>query len=454
MHDRGKKFILLAVMLLSAFVLSGCALLYGDGLLALPSLPAEYVELQDEINAVLSTGAVSAAAESGANRQAIQLVDLDGDGENETVAFFREPDGSFLIKAYRSEDGDYREIGSAQAVGLTLHAIHYPVVSVTGQKCLAVCWGIDESSSYGLDVYAFTGGGMENILNVQYSSILVGDLSGNSLDELCVAVRDQVSGQMSMRIYGYTGRTYEQDVELLLCSEAKSVSQMLIGRSGSGARSLFVDSAAFGGGYVTDVLTYDEASARPVSLSRRMDGDTGMRTWRSVDAFSADIDGDGITEVPAAASMMSAIYPDEKNKLDWLEYDDDRVTAKLRTCHMPSDGWYLRWMDGWDDKVVIQTTRYSRMVKTVFFLLPDDMTVSAIPQPDDGNTLLTVYVFNGDNSQAYISVYEAAELARRNGRIYAYVPGSVSSSRYAVDPQQVTEAFTAIETVWSLEAYR
>ena len=48
MHERGKKFILLAVMLLSAFVLSGCALLYGDGLLALPSLPAEYVELQDE----------------------------------------------------------------------------------------------------------------------------------------------------------------------------------------------------------------------------------------------------------------------------------------------------------------------------------------------------------------------------------------------------------------------
>ena len=55
------KAILLAALLSAASMLSGCTLLYGDSLLALPSLPAEYVELQKEINKVLSTGAVSAA---------------------------------------------------------------------------------------------------------------------------------------------------------------------------------------------------------------------------------------------------------------------------------------------------------------------------------------------------------------------------------------------------------
>ncbi len=453
MRGTVKRCISLAAALFAAAVFSGCALLYGDGLLALPSLPAEYVELQDEINSVLATGAVSAAAESGSNRQAIQLVDLDGDGENETVAFFREADGSFLIKAYRSEDGDYREIGSAQAVGLTLHSIHYPVVSVTGQKSLAVCWGIDESSTYGMDVYLFTPNGMENVLTAQFSSTLIGDLTGNSLDEIAVASRDQVSGQLSMRVYEFSGRGYEQASELLLCAEARSVTRMTIGRCAGGTRALFVDSAAFGGGYVTDVLAADALTGRVQSLTRRLDGESGMRTWRSIDVYCEDIDGDGVTEVPSAASMMSSIYPDEKNKIDWLEYGDDYAAVKLRTCHMPSDGWYLRWMPGWDDKVVIRTTRYSRMVRTVFFLLPDDMTVSSIPEPDEGNTLLTVYVFNGDNSQAYISAYEAAELARRNGRIYAYVPGAANGTKYAVDSQKVAGAFTAVETVWSLEAY-
>ena len=207
------KAILLAALLSAASMLSGCTLLYGDSLLALPSLPAEYVELQKEINKVLSTGAVSAAAESGGNRQAIQLVDIDGDGVNETVAFFREQDGNYLIKAYKKEQENYVEIGTAQAVGLTLHSIYYPVVSATGQRCLAVCWGIDESNNYGMDVYSFGADGMTSILNVQYSGIFVGDLYDDGLDELCFSVRDQMTGQLALRVYSFSGGGYVMDGE-------------------------------------------------------------------------------------------------------------------------------------------------------------------------------------------------------------------------------------------------
>ncbi|MBQ3092407.1 MAG: hypothetical protein IJC44_07760, partial [Clostridia bacterium] len=149
-----KKMITAAAVLVGTVLLSGCVQ-YGDGLLALPSLPAEHVELQSQINKVLETGAVSAAAESGANRQSIQQIDLDGDSENEYIAFFRDEDGNYLIKAYKKTEDDYEEIGSAEAVGLTLHSIYYPVSSVTGEKSLAVCWGIDESNNYGMTVYTF-----------------------------------------------------------------------------------------------------------------------------------------------------------------------------------------------------------------------------------------------------------------------------------------------------------
>ena len=98
-----KKLITAAAVLVGTVLLSGCVQ-YGDGLLALPSLPAEHVELQSQINKVLETGAVSAAAESGANRQSIQQIDLDGDSENEYIAFFREEDGNYLIKAYKKNE--------------------------------------------------------------------------------------------------------------------------------------------------------------------------------------------------------------------------------------------------------------------------------------------------------------------------------------------------------------
>ena len=78
MNRKIKNCIAAGMLAAASVFMSGCAIQYGDGLLALPSLPAEYVELQGEINKVLETGAVSAAAESGANRQSIQLVDIDG----------------------------------------------------------------------------------------------------------------------------------------------------------------------------------------------------------------------------------------------------------------------------------------------------------------------------------------------------------------------------------------
>ncbi|MEA4920720.1 MAG: hypothetical protein VB078_07360 [Clostridiaceae bacterium] len=447
-----KKLILAAMFMASAALFSGCALQlqYGDGLLALPSLPAEYIELQSQINNILETGAVSAAAESGENRQSIQLVDIDGDGANETIAFFRQTDGNYLIKAYKKEAGSYKEIGSVEAVGLTLHSIYYPVSSVTGQKCLAVCWGIDESNNYGMTVYTFGEDGMEDILSVQYSGIIVGDFSGDSLDELCFAVKDQSSGQMTLKVYSLKGKMYEQDAEILLCNEVKNVSSMTLGRYNKNSKAIFLDSAAYGGGYVTDVVTYS-VDGYLRDLSREKDSGSGIKTWRSIEIYCKDIDRDGILEVPTAYSMMSSLYSDEKNKLNWLEFGETGFTSKLKTYHMPSDDWYLKWMDNWDDRVVVQTTRYSRMVKTVFFLLPKNFSISAMPQPDESNTLLTLYMFSGDNRQAYISVYEAKAIIQKNGFVYAYALGKADYPEYAVTEENVLANFSRIENEWTLE---
>ena len=56
---------------------------------ALPKLSGEYESLESQIDALLSSGAEYAAPTSGSNLQSVQMIDLDGDGEEEAVAFFR-----------------------------------------------------------------------------------------------------------------------------------------------------------------------------------------------------------------------------------------------------------------------------------------------------------------------------------------------------------------------------
>ena len=91
-------------MIFLASMLSGCTIpkltLNSEDLYSLPTLPAKYTELNTQLNEILESGAEYAAPTSGANIQSVQLVDLDGDGREEAVAFFRNAAEEKPLKIY------------------------------------------------------------------------------------------------------------------------------------------------------------------------------------------------------------------------------------------------------------------------------------------------------------------------------------------------------------------
>ena len=108
---RFRRSLTLAGLLFAASLLSGCSqprlTLSPEELYALPTLPAKYTELNTQLSALLESGAEYAAPTSGANIQSVQLVDLDGDGREEAVAFFRNSSEEKPLKIYIfSADGD------------------------------------------------------------------------------------------------------------------------------------------------------------------------------------------------------------------------------------------------------------------------------------------------------------------------------------------------------------
>ena len=87
------KRLILLLMLLGTMMLSGCNLpeptLDPEDLYRLPTLPAKYTELNLRLNEILEQGAEYAAPSSGAIIQPVEMVDFDGDGSEEALAFFR-----------------------------------------------------------------------------------------------------------------------------------------------------------------------------------------------------------------------------------------------------------------------------------------------------------------------------------------------------------------------------
>ena len=80
---RERAGVLLAALGLAA-ALSGCMFASSpEDLYSLPKLPEEYVDLEQELAVLVNNGYEYAAPTGGENIQLVQMVDIDGDGEDE-----------------------------------------------------------------------------------------------------------------------------------------------------------------------------------------------------------------------------------------------------------------------------------------------------------------------------------------------------------------------------------
>ena len=444
-----------ALLLLLTLLLGGCSLEYGDGLLSLPKLPGEYLLLQREIDAILSTGAVYATAETGANRQAVQLIDMDGDGEDEAIAFFRMPGGDFLVCAYQRAPEGYVEIGRAEGFGSTIHAVHYPRISAEGELALALSWGLEDVGSYGMTVFGFTGGGLQSMMDIQYSSLLVRDFNGDSLDELCFAVRDAVTGRFSLRTYGHSRGAFRLQSEAPLCTEVRSVSRMTPGTTRGGRTAVFVDSVSTGSGYVTDVIALTEGGA--VNETIDLVSDSGLKTWRLGSVSSMDIDGDGIIDVPTVADPPEGASQagedlqagDGRFKLCWRDFaQGEEPIVAATTYHSISEEWYLLWPESWGSSVKARRSSASGVSRTEFVAADD-----TLPEAEWGMSLLEVFVYTGDNRVVY-AVADGVKILRQTERcIYGYLLPESAPPAYALTAEQAEQLIKLVEKEWTAGGY-
>ena len=152
-----------------AGTLSGCSLNLAaspEDLYALPQLPAEYAGLNNSIRQLIEAGAEYAAPTAGTNLQPLQLVDLDGDGQEEALAFLRRGSDERALKIYiyeRTEQG-YAQSAVIEGSGTAVYSVDYRDLDGDGRQEILVSWQVGPEMQV-LSVFTIHLGASRDLMN-------------------------------------------------------------------------------------------------------------------------------------------------------------------------------------------------------------------------------------------------------------------------------------------------
>ena len=441
----------------SCLLLSGCFFSSPEDLFNLPQPPAEYENLMAEIEETrqtlaeqYSTTVEDVPPSSGDNTSTVQILDMDGDGSQETaVTFFRVVGAEMPIRIYfyrLQEDESYEVSNIVEGDGTAVYAIHYvdldgyvdPETGKTRQE-VVVSWQMS-TDVYALGAYSLSSLQATNMLTTAYQGYELIDLDWDGLMELAVCHLDQERQSNYVELYDWDEGEMVSVTQAPLSSGISALRQIQSNFLTGMIPALYIASDLADGSRVTDVIALQDG--RPANLT--LDPDTLVSRERiSVyqDVASEDVNGDYILELAHPRELPSYGNSGTFWLIDWTQYDAQGQEQEVcTTYHNVTDGWYLIIPNHWRDQITIYRNDSVSGQRAVIFALWQGEDREPLP-------FLSIYRLMGESRFTRATSGNRFILAEDTNTIYA--AAFYTSWDCGLDQNGLLENFRLIVTSWS-----
>lgn len=435
-----KQLCRLLVLCALALSLSGCVFTTPEeSLYRLPKLAGEYESLETQIEMLLAQGAEYAAPTSGSNLQSVQMVDLDGDGSEEAVAFFRKAADEKPMKIYifKTDGENYEQYAVIEGTSSSIYSINYADLNGDGRRELLV--GYKSSSDVqGFSVYPLERGKPEALLTTGYSRYANLDMDGDGKQELCILYSDEESAAR-VDYYDWDGNALRAQSSLRLSMAVAEVGALTVGTLSGGENAVFVTSVTLDGMTLTDVLVARGGKLQNAALGT--DGTQIPTATPALGLYPRDENGDGVTEVPEAHALRTFGREGETlYYVVWRQYGADGSSQEVRTSfHDVADGWDLTLPEEWSRESLAAEREN----------IGEETSVSFYRAESDGvcEKLLTVCRITGSARENRATLGNRFVLTRQVEAVYAaelFEPWGVT-----LDETALRERFSLITAEWT-----
>lgn len=387
-------------LLLACFALvlglCGCSLETSvENLFTLPKVPVEYTGLSNKLNTYLENGYEYVVPTGGNNIQSLQMIDMDGDGEKEAIAFLRRAgdEKPLKIMVFRAQEDSYALYCTIESGGTSIDSVSYRDFNGDGRLEVAVGWRISTEVQT-VAVYSLKEESPDILMQSGYTRYVVDDLDSDGLFDLLL-VRTGSESECLAEHYRWQDGEMRVGGTCHLSSTAAELARgsIVCGKLDSQKNAAFITGVSGKNVALTDILVCRDGRLVNVGTDKK----TGVTEVQY--PFSQlrpqDINSDGIIEV---AYPVSGTTRQQGKVFAWFRFDDRGNSAwVMDTFHNLADNWYLVLNGSWHgslDGTRLETTEKGTCVtlqvngKAVLYLYSFSGEERERDAQSNGHTLL------------------------------------------------------------------
>ncbi len=430
--------------LILILTLSGCTTERVEGSLRVPEMPAEFIEFNDELSKIKAQGLELVAPQGGTNRQSVQLADLDGDGVDEGIAFFREMANSYKCYAYvlkKNNDG-YEIMTKIEGAGDTVDNVAYADMLGNGNNDLIIGWSVSDSDARSVTVHTVMENDIKKLCEIAGLYYLTYDINGDVISDLCVVSEDE-AGMQAISVYMVEEGSLVHKSTAPLSQNSEKILRLRSGYVKDTLPAVFVEKEYNSSGIVTDVIVWQEQALCNITYSE--EEKMSKLTARRITSYCEDIDGDMALEIPLPQLEEMPQAPVDSELLEgivWYGFDErDRMIKKAYTFRQISENWYISLPLDW-----ISRTIAARHIDDLSYNTTTFYSFGGGKEPE---ALFTVAVISGENREKYMEQLGYEKVSERNNVIYAVNIHKKRYLGYDITAEMITERFYYSSGEWS-----
>ena len=426
--------VLLIVSLLISF--SGCSLRCSsfENLMRPPKLIGKYQGLQDAFEKSVSQEFTLLTPSNGDFQSSFLTYDIDSDGDDEALVFYKINDTQDIAKVsyFEYSDSQWKYVSSQNGLGNAVDKVVINDLNEDGVYEVYIGWSMFSSkSNKAFSEYALKSDSFEQIASYSYSYFDVVDVNGDGYtDVLSLNVDSSVPDKLSA-----TARVYNCDRksgalalfgETSLDGNISSYSKFVM-ETVNDINYIYIEANKGLNESITEVVYWDVVTNKLVSPLFDISSQSTISTWRNMYLWAYDVDGDKFLEIPTSVEMPGSMVTvtDDSNTSSTVTSDNNPIT-KL---------YFTKWVKFRNGRLI--PVQYSIINNTLGYMLNirstwvGKITVSGNDGQWDyyrwnssagnsGDLLFSIYAYNNNNTETKELYSDYEILKATSTKTYVY----------------------------------